>query len=186
MMQDVLSLDRIDQAETLLKPRRIEILRALAEPRSCPQLAELLGDTPQKVYYHVKRLEEAGLIARVAERRVNGILEGIYQARARAYWLSPQLVGHIGGRPGADHALSLGFLLNLTEELQEDVARLAANGGEVATIGLLADIRLDPERRDAFLRDLQDSVQQLLTTYGGEAGEAFRFAMAVYPKPDAE
>ena len=32
-MKDLLYLERVEQAETLLKPQRIEVLRQLAEPR---------------------------------------------------------------------------------------------------------------------------------------------------------
>src|SRR5215467_12543298 len=88
-MRDVVYLDQIEQAEALLKPQRIEVLRQLAEPRSCTEVAAGLDQTPQRVYYHVKRLVDAGLARQVAERRVRGIHEGIYQAAARSYWLSP-------------------------------------------------------------------------------------------------
>ena len=61
-MRDVVYLDQIEQAEALLKPRRIEVLRQLAEPRLCTEMAVQLDQAPQRVYYHVKRLQEAGLV----------------------------------------------------------------------------------------------------------------------------
>src|SRR5256885_2461084 len=93
VMRDVLYLEQIEQAETLLKPQRVEVLRQLAEPRTCTEIAAELGQTPQRVYYHVKRLVDAGLVEQVSQRKVRGIHEGIYQAVARSYWLSPRLVG---------------------------------------------------------------------------------------------
>src|ERR1700755_1226326 len=98
-MRDVVYLDRIDQAEALLKTHLIEALWHRADPRSCTEVAVELDQTPQRVYYHVKRLVEARLVRQVAERRVRGIHEGIYQAAGRSYWLSPGLVGRIGLRP---------------------------------------------------------------------------------------
>jgi DNA-binding transcriptional ArsR family regulator len=180
-MQDVIYLERIEQAETLLKPMRIEIVRRLAEPRSCTEVASEVNQTPQNVYYHVKRLEEAGLVEKVSERRVRGIVEGIYQARARSYWLSPRLVGQIGRRR-TEGELSLGFLLGLAEELQADVAQLAGSTPEVPSLGLSAEVRLRPEQREEFLRDLRSSLEELLTRYGGGEGDAFRIAFACYPK----
>src|SRR5687768_12001533 len=113
-MRDVLYLDQIEQAETLLKPQRIEVLRQLAEPRSCTEVAQRLDQTQQRVYYHVKRLVEAGLVNQVAERKVRGIHEGVYQASARSYWLSPRLVGRIdGGLRRKQDEMSLGYLLDL-------------------------------------------------------------------------
>jgi DNA-binding transcriptional ArsR family regulator len=183
MMQDVMYLERIEQAETLLKPRRIDILRRLAEPHSCPEIATALEESTQKIYYHVKRLEEAELVDRVAERRVRGIVEGVYQARARSYWLSPNLVGRIG-RKRSESELSLGFLLTLAEDVTEDVARLACAGVEVPTVGFSAEIYLPAEQREAFLHDLQAVMQELLTQYGGAEGPAFKIAFACYPKGD--
>jgi DNA-binding transcriptional ArsR family regulator len=72
-MRDVLHLEQIEQAGTLLKPQRIEVLRQLAEPRSCTEVATRLDQTSQRVYYHVKRLVDAGLATQVSERRVRGI-----------------------------------------------------------------------------------------------------------------
>src|SRR3954465_15047829 len=111
-MRDVVYLDQIEQAEALLKPQRIEVLRQLAQPRSCTEVAVELDQTPQRVYYHVKRLVDASLVRLVAERRGGGINEGIDQAAGRAYWLSPSLVGRIG-LPQTRDRLSLGYLIDL-------------------------------------------------------------------------
>ncbi|MGV9381401.1 helix-turn-helix domain-containing protein [Nonomuraea sp. NPDC003707] len=179
-MRDVLYLEEIEQAEALLKPQRVEVLRQLAEPRTCSEVAERLGQTPQRVYYHVKRLVEAGLVDLVSERKVRGIHEGIYQAGARSYWLSPRLVGRIGLRKARDE-LSLGYLLDLMEEVQSDIAALDRSAPELPSIGLSGEIRVRPEERQEFLNDLQTMLQGLFTRYGGAEGDAFKLAVACYP-----
>ncbi|SNT12633.1 Helix-turn-helix domain-containing protein [Asanoa hainanensis] len=180
-MKDVLYLERIEQAEALLKPHRIEVLRQLAEPRSCTEVATELGQTPQRVYYHVKRLVDAGLVTQVSERKVRGISEGIYQAGARSYWLSPRLVGRIGLRKAQDE-LSLGYLLDLMEEVQADIGALDRTAPELPSIGVSGEIHIRPERRQEFLDDLQSTLQELFTRYGGAEGDAFKLAVACYPK----
>jgi DNA-binding transcriptional ArsR family regulator len=184
-VRDVLYLDDIEQAEALLKPARVDVLRRLAEPRSCTEVATELDQTPQRVYYHVKRLVEAGLVEQVAERRVRGISEGLYQATAHSYWLSPRLVGRIGDRRTRDQ-LSLGHLLDLMEEVQGEVAALdrSAEAGlsdDLPSIGVSGEIRVDPRRRQEFLDDLRGTLQDLFARYGGEQGDAFRLALACYP-----
>ncbi|MDR8408942.1 helix-turn-helix domain-containing protein [Nonomuraea sp. 3-1Str] len=179
-MRDVLYLEEIEQAEALLKPQRVEVLRQLAEPRTCTEVAERLGQTPQRVYYHVKRLVEAGLVDLVSERKVRGISEGIYRAGASAYWLSPRLVGRIGLRRARDE-LSLGYLLDLMEEVQADVAALDRTAPELPSIGVSGEIRVRPEDRQRFLSDLQTTLQELFTRYGGAEGDAFKLAVACYP-----
>ncbi|GAA5058836.1 DNA-binding transcriptional ArsR family regulator [Thermocatellispora tengchongensis] len=184
-MRDVLYLERIEQAEALLKPQRIEVLRELAEPRTCTEVAGRLGQTPQRVYYHVKRLVEAGLVAQVSERKVRGIHEGIYQAAARSYWLSPRLVGRVGLRKAQDE-LSLGYLLDLMEEVQADIAGLDRARPELPSIGVSGEIRVPPELRRQFLDDLRTALQELFTRYGGDEGDAFKLAVACYPKGESD
>jgi DNA-binding transcriptional ArsR family regulator len=184
-MKDVLYLEHIEQAETLLKPQRIEVLRQLAEPRTCTDVATRLGQTPQRVYYHVKRLVEAGLVDQVSERRVRGIHEGIYQAAARSYWVSPRVVGRIGSFRNAQDAFSLGYLLNLMEEVQTDIAALDRSVPELPSIGVSGEIHVVPERRQQFLDDLQTALQDIFSRYGGAQGDAFKLAVACYPKGDS-
>ena len=184
-MRDVVYLDQIQQAEALLKPQRIDVLRRLAEPRSCTEVAAELDQTPQRVYYHVKRLVDANLVSQVSERRVRGIHEGVYQATGRSYWLSPRLVGRIGLRQARDR-LSLGHLLDLVENVQADVAALDLSRPDLPSIGVSGDIRVRPEQRAAFLDELQHLLQDLFTRYGGAEGDAFRLALACYPNPPHE
>ena len=125
----------------------------------------------------MKRLLEACLVRQVAERRVRGIHEGIYQAAGRSYWLSPGLVGRIGLRQTRDR-LSLGYLVDLMEGVQADVAALDLTRPDLPSIGVSGDIRVRPEQRKAFLDELQQTLQDLFTRYGG--AEATRSA---WPSP---
>jgi DNA-binding transcriptional ArsR family regulator len=187
-MRDVLLIHAAERAGALLHPLRIEVLKQLAEPRSCPEIARALGETPQKIYYHVKTLESAELVEKVEERRVRGIMEGIYRARAKSYWLSPALVGKLGGPARARGETSLGFLLNLAEEIQDDVGRLGektAEGGTVPTLALSMAIDLPSGvERSRFLADVQKAFQELASKYAAREpaeGEAYRVSLLCYP-----
>lgn len=190
-MQEVLYIEAVDQAAALLKPLRLAVLKRLDAPRSCPELAEALGEPTQKLYYHVKVLEKVGLVAKIGERRVGGIMEGVYQAAARSYWLSPALVGQIGGPRRARDGLSREFLLSLAEQLQGEVALLARDESrlQAPTLGLSAQIELrDGGERAAFMAELQSTLQALATKYGatGDASGStdratFRLLVACYP-----
>lgn len=176
----------------LLKPLRLELLRRMGQPRTCGQLGRLVGETSQKVYYHVKALEGAGLVERVGERRINGISEGEYQARAWSYWLAPELVGQVGGAERTQDAMSLGYLLSLAEQLQRDLADLAvaAQGDEtpMPSLGIEAEVVLaDPETRSAFLRDVEEAVTTIAERYSRGGRDApsrhkFKLMVACYPQ----
>jgi hypothetical protein len=185
-VQEVLYLDRLDQAEALLKPKRVEVLRRFAEPNTCTAVGADLGESAQAIYYHVKRLQAGGLIDLVSERRVRGITEGIYRAVARSYWVSPRLVARLGPAREPDSQLGLGFLLNLSEELQADLAGLAAGPPALPSFGVAGDIHLSPADGAAFVADLQQAFADVLTRYGGGEGHPFRLALACYPKEAAE
>lgn len=180
-MKDLLYVEAFEQAEALLKPQRVEVLRHLAEPSSCTEVGVKLDQTPQRVYYHVKRLVDAGLVTQVSERRVRGIIEGIYQATARSYWLSPQLIGTIGGRRARDD-LSLGYLIELVEEVQQDLATIDKTKPELPTLGVSGRIALPAASRKEFFDELRTTLQDLFTRYGGAEGDQFNLAIAVYPK----
>lgn len=194
-MQDTLFIEDTERAGALLHPLRIDVLKRLAEPRSCPEVARDLDATTQKVYYHVKILERSGLVDRVDERRVRGIVEGVYQARARSYWLSPRLVGRVGGADRARDQVSLGHLLSLAEEIQTDVGHLSerAEKEEVPSLGLSAHIELrDASERARFRDEVQAFFEGLARKYGRseregpEPGSGFQLALVCYPKNEDE
>lgn len=191
-MQESFYVDSVEQAESLLKPQRIELLRAMAEARTCPELAEMFGRSPQQIYYHIKALEKVGLVEKVAERRVRGTVEGHYQAAARTYWLDSGLVGEVGSERQAKDQMSLRFLMSLAEEIHDDVGRLghdSAVGRDVPSLGMSANIYLpDGRRRAAFLQEVQETFQKLAEKYGlseqdvqTTGGVEFKVALACYP-----
>ena len=173
-MQELALIDRLEAATALLHPMRISLLQHLAEPRTCSELGRRVDATPQKVHYHVKVLEDHGLVRKVDERRVRGIMEGIYQATAHSYWLAPELVGRIGGRRQAADRMSLGFLLDLADRLRSDIGalvRIADSGEHVPTLGMSAQVELpDAATRQAFMEDLQAAIQELARKYGHRPG----------------
>lgn len=186
---DVFYVRDLEQAMVLLKPLRLELLRRMGQPRSCLQLGQSLGETPQKVYYHVKALEGAGLVDRVGERRVNGINEGLYQARAWSYWLAPEVVGRVAGEERARDAMSLGHLLSIAEQLHADLADLASTPSDAAlpSLGIEADVVLaNPETRAAFLKDVEEAVTTIAERYSRGARAArksrFKLMVACYPR----
>ncbi len=184
VMQDVCYIEEVDQAMALLKPIRLEILRRLDEPRTCDELAEVFQDSTQKIYYHVKALQEAGLVEKVADKRIRGTVEGYYQAKARSYWLAPSLVGKVGTLQQTRDQASL----------REDTARLGSKseaGQPVASLSLSAQIHLaDSAQRAEFLQELQTTFQNLAMKYGmaedADASMNFRLVLMCYPKQESK
>lgn len=195
-MQDIFYIEEMEQAIALLKPIRVEILKQMEEPTTCPELADFFEESPQKIYYHIKALEKVGLVEKTDEKRVRGVVEGYYQAKARSYWLAPQLIGKIGGEKLAQDQMSLRVLLDLAEEVHEDIGKLGHQseiGKPVPSLSLSAHIYLpDATRRSEFLAELQSTFQQLARKYSIPPDDldivdeqGLRLVLMCYPKLDA-
>jgi DNA-binding transcriptional ArsR family regulator len=179
----------------MLKPLRAEIMALLAEPRGIRELAEALAESPQKVHYHVKALEAAGLVRRVARRKVRALTESIYQAVAESFGPSPELLAMLGGGEKARDLLSKGYMLALAEDLLADAAKLALSSAgeerEHPTLSIAAQVALaEPRRRAAFMRELQAALLAIAEKYGAAddaaAGvETYKLILACYPQPEA-
>ncbi|MFN8541898.1 MAG: helix-turn-helix domain-containing protein [Thermomicrobiales bacterium] len=59
-MQEVLYIEAVDQTAALLKPLRLAVLKRLDQPRSCPELADTLGEPTRNSTITSKSSNESG------------------------------------------------------------------------------------------------------------------------------
>lgn len=87
-ISEKITLDDLELLKILSDPTRMEIMKLVGtENRSgrlctVKQLAQLMGASPTKLYYHVKMLEERGLLIVGNTRVVSGIIEKQYHVIA--------------------------------------------------------------------------------------------------------
>jgi DNA-binding transcriptional ArsR family regulator len=73
----------LEALKVVADPLRVQLLESLSlQPLTVKELAGRLGLAVSKLYYHIKLLEEHGLIQVVATRIVSGIIEKQYRATA--------------------------------------------------------------------------------------------------------
>ncbi|MDA1634875.1 MULTISPECIES: transcriptional regulator [Bacillus cereus group] len=73
-------------------PKRQKILYyATKEPITVKELAEKLNEKQSRLYYHVKKLEESGILEVVDTKAIGNLTEKYYKAKQTAYTLSDQL-----------------------------------------------------------------------------------------------
>ena len=83
-MKPIKSIDDPRYVKAMSHPLRVRILAMLDERKASPnQLAGWLGASLGTVAYHVRTLEQLGLIDLVDETRVRGAVEHHYRAKAR-------------------------------------------------------------------------------------------------------
>ena len=145
-MHDVTVIDDPAAAEASLDPIRARLLSALAEPGSATTLAAKTGLTRQKVNYHLRALEQHGLVELVEERRKGNCNERVMQATAASYVISPTALSAVAPDPArAPDQRSARWLLGvagrLVSEVGELITRAGAAGKPLATLGIDSEIR---------------------------------------------
>jgi DNA-binding transcriptional ArsR family regulator len=181
-------------AAALLDTTRQQLLAHLREPDSATGLARRLKLPRQRINYHLKVLEGAGLVEMVEERRKGNCLERIVRATARAFIISPEALGELG--PSAEMAadrLSSAYLIAAAGRIIRDLAALEdkakREGKRVATLTLEAEVRFaDAGARARFAEELAEAVARLAARYHDDrapGGRRFRLLAAVHPAPAA-
>jgi len=188
-------ISRSEPAAAVLDPVRQQLLAHLAEPDSAAGLARRLRLPRQRINYHLRALEAAGLVELVEERRKGNCFERVVRATARSFVISPEALGVLGPGPDASaDRLSSAYLVAAAGRVIRDVGVLEAQarseGKRIATLTLDAEVRFaDAERRAEFARELTEAVARLAAKYHDErasGGRRFRLLAAVHPTPTEE
>jgi len=188
----VFSVRDAETLQALAHPIRVQVLEALREPAAAATVARRIGLPRQKVNYHLKELERAGLVTRVEERRVGNFVETVYRAVARTFLVSPEVAWADRRRfetLRSQHSLET--LVLLGELLQRDAADLldhaAFDGAEIASASVSAEVSFaDEQERAAFLSAYLEAVAPLLEQYGRKDGAPYRVVLAAYPATDGD
>jgi DNA-binding transcriptional ArsR family regulator len=188
---DVEVIEEAAVAVAALDPVRAAVLAALAAPGSATTVARQLGLPRQKVNYHLRTLEEHGLVRLVEQRPRRGLTERVLQATARGYVVSPGALGRSGADPARTDRLSTRYLIAVAARLVQEAGLLArraeAAGRPLATLTLDAEIRFaSAADRAAFTAELTGAVTSLVARYHDEAapgGRPHRLVVAAHPLP---
>lgn len=189
-MQTALAvLDADSSAASLLDPVRREILAQLQEPGSAISVASRLGLPRQRLGYHIRAMEEAGLLRHVGDRKRGNFTERLLQASARHYFLPPQLLGALGTDPTqmADKASSA-YQVAVAAEVAQTVAVLRQEaesaGKRLPTMTMQVDIRFGSvAEQKAFGDELAETIAGLVEKYHRADGHTFAFSVLGHPKP---
>ena len=91
-MRDVHVIDEPDIAAVILDPLRARLLAELTVPGSATTVAAALDLPRQKVNYHLRALENVGLVRQVTSRQRRGLTERLLESSARSYVVSPAVL----------------------------------------------------------------------------------------------
>jgi DNA-binding transcriptional ArsR family regulator len=181
-----------DRAQVLLHPERRRLVEALASgPDSASGLARRLGESRQRLNYHLRVLEDAGHVELAEERWKGSQPERVMRLVARQYVLDPAAIGGVAADPDevGDH-FSATYLVALASralrELAELLDRAKGKRARLATASVNAMVRLEsPAAFNAFASDLAQAVAKVIARHHNEQGGGrwFRLVAGAYPGP---
>lgn len=190
-MLDLQVIDEPAVASDLLDPLRARVLRALAEPGSATTVAKMLGEKRQRINYHLRALEEHGLVRLVEERPRRGLTERVVIASAAAYVMSPSLLGATAADPRRVDRLSARYAVAVAARLISEISDLSRRadraGKRTATLTIDTEIRFaTASSRADFTTELTNAISDLAARYHDEAaprGRWHRLIVASHAHP---
>ena len=191
-MFDIQVIDDPAAATVALEPVRSRLLSELAAPASAATLATRVGLARQKVNYHLRALEEHGLVRLAEERRWGGLTERLLVATAASYVVSPSALGPAAVDPDRDvDRLSASYLIALgarvVREVGDLVRRARVAGKRLATLSVDTEVRFGSAAdRAAFSSELAGAVATLVSKYHDESapgGRVHRLVVVAHPLP---
>lgn len=189
-MLDVVVIEDPKAAAVALDPTRARLLDELGrDPASASELAARIGLARQKVNYHLRTLEEHGLLELADVRVHGGITERRLRATAARYIVSPAAIAEDGARPErvADRR-SAAYLVGLGARLVREVAALATRADRadrrLPTFAIDTEIGFaSAADRTAFADELTAAVTELAARYHHDDGRPHRLVVAAHPTP---
>jgi DNA-binding transcriptional ArsR family regulator len=184
-------VDVLTESERLrgtLSPVRRRLLAELREPASASSLAARLGESRQRLNYHLRELERGGLVELVEERQRRGRVERVLRATAGAVIVAPAVAGEL---PADQDRFAVDALLTATARTFNDVARMREGatraGKRLVTFAIEAEVGFDhPADITRFADQLADQVAELASQFGATgARRRYRLLIGGHPaRPD--
>lgn len=179
---------------TLFRPMRLRILEELANGDTASAVARRLEVPRQKVNYHLKALEQQGMVELVEERKKGNCLERVVKATARSYLVSAEALGSLANPEAITDRFSAAYLVAVCGQAIGEVAKMKsqadAAGKRMATLTLQSDITFaSAAARNAFAEELTTAVAQLVAKYHdatADHGRSFRLVVGSYPAAPKE
>ena len=193
-METQQAVDVIDSPRRIaavIPPLRRRILQHLEPPDSASGLARRMGLTRQKLNYHLRELEREGFVELAEKRQRRGCVERRLRPTARAYLISPAVLGRLSADPEqVRDRFSSTYLAAVAGRLLEDVARLRqradAVGRRLVTTTMQTEISFrSPAEMAAFNDELTDRLRELTEKYHqptAEGARVYRFVLGGHPK----
>jgi len=188
-VKDMEVLTELEQVKAMAVPLRVEIVKMLGkEPMTTTQVAKLLDEKPNRLYYHVTELEKVGILEVVETRQRGNLVEKYYQPVARLFRIDPGIFqqGAEGQQAFLETAISNfdSTILDIRHAIENE---LLSPEDMKRAFSVHLDYTLSPE--DA--RELTDEIRDLVRRWKDRSPDSggtrrTHLTMLVYTKRNGE
>jgi DNA-binding transcriptional ArsR family regulator len=186
----IMLVDDARDVRMALSPIRRQLLERLREPGSAASLAADLGLPRQKIGYHLRALEAAGLVVLHEERARRGFTERVLVATADAFVVDPSVLGApVPHAAEAQDRHAAAHLLATAAGVVGDVARMRAaaeqDGRRLLTFTIETEVAFArPAEIERFTDRLAEAVAGLVREFDApEGGRRYRLVLGGLPAP---
>lgn len=169
-----------------LSPLRRRLLADLTEPASATELAARLGLSRQKANYHLRLLEQAGLVELVELRKRRGCTERIVRASADAFVVDPAVMSRRSDPLATRDAFAAEHLVAVAGRTVGDVSRMRAAAGEQGKRLLTFTIETEvafaaPAEVHEFTDALATAIAEVAQRFNTTGGRRYRVTVGGHP-----
>lgn len=89
-MKEFMEVSTLEEVRAYSDPYRLRILNEFyryGEPATSKDIADIMGEVPSKVYYHVKKMEKYGILVMTHTKEINGIIAKYYEPAAESIYI---------------------------------------------------------------------------------------------------
>ena len=192
MAERITLVEEPDRVRLALSPIRRKLLDRLRTPASATQLASELTLGRQRVNYHLRALEAAGLLELVEQRQRRGCVERLLAARADAFVVDPSVMGGRDAstvRADAQDRFAAGHLIDSAAAIVRNVARMQTRaerqGLRLLVFTLDTEISFaTPLELERFVTALGDFVaREAAMGQSADGGRRYRVVVGGHPAP---
>jgi DNA-binding transcriptional ArsR family regulator len=180
-----MDLDDLDLVHDLTHPVRGAVLRRLKHPRTVADVAELMDVPVTRLYHHVNKLADLGLIRVVATRQVAAVTERRYQVVAKSFGLDPKLLNTFDDR---EMAIALGSIFDVAKtQLLRTIEAGAFHDltSDPDSTLSLSEIHLSTERLHELVQRLDGIIKEFSSDLDDNDPEATTVTLFIAAFPDS-
>ncbi|MCL0089580.1 helix-turn-helix domain-containing protein [Dehalococcoidia bacterium] len=189
---DVYLIKDLEQLQALADPLHLRLLELLSQKAmTVTQVANLLDEKPNRLYYHINKLEEVGLVQLVETRPHRGILEKYYQAVAENFKIDESVIQLQQEEVGTLYDLAQGVFESTMADLRQTLRAKLQEESPESSVELKHHIertlvRLPLEKVKEAYEKVQALGQELRDAQPHEGGEEYGLTVVFYPvvRPD--